>query len=219
MACVIGVVAIFVGNVNQIAFKAMFTSVVLAGGCLLAIACLAAWEQPGATAPSRIGMVCTFAMATLLTGGMWFEPRSETFWKVAGTVSMFAVLGAHGSILWLARLNPRAHWLRSAALVCDLLLAMLILAGIWGGLESDATFKGIAALSIAVGGATVAIAAISTMNRIARPGDSVAEVCFCPRCGKSLWMPAGEVRCRHCDEVFFIELRQQSELPSAIVKS
>ncbi|HEV7558387.1 MAG TPA: hypothetical protein VGO00_23115, partial [Kofleriaceae bacterium] len=65
----------------------------------------------------------------------------------------------------------------------------------------------------------IAVAAISTVNRTSRPGDGVAEVCFCPRCGKHLWMPAGEVRCRHCDEVFFIELRQPSELPSAVLKS
>jgi hypothetical protein len=219
VACVIGVVGIFVRDVNQVAFRAMFTSIVLAGCCLLAVACLAAWEQPGANAPTRIGIVSTLATAALLTAGMWLEPRSDTFWQIAGTVSLFAVAGAHASVLWLARLGPRAHWMRSAALVGDVLLAMLILAAIWGGADSDATLKAIAALSIVEGGATVAIAAISTANRIARPGDGVAEVCFCPRCGKALWMPAGEVRCRHCDEVFFIELRQQSELPSAIVKS
>lgn len=219
IGCLIGVVGVFIREINDVAFRAMFTSIVLACCCMLTVGCLAAWEQPRAIAPSRIAMVSTLAMAALMTAGIWIEPRGDRYWQIAGTVTLFAIVGTHASVLSLARLGPRAQWMRSAALLCDLVLAMLILAGIWSHIDGSATVKMVAALSILDGGATVALAAISTANRAARTGDGVAEVCFCPRCGKPLWLPAGDVRCRHCDEVFVIELRQPSELPSAVVKS
>jgi hypothetical protein len=219
VACVIGIIGIYLRDYNKVAFKAMFTSIVLAGACLLAVGCFVAWDQPRARVPSRIGAITSVIAAFLLIAGMWIEPRSDRFWELTGTVSLFAIAGAHASVLWLARLGPRAQWLRTAALVCDVMLVMLLSAAIWDGLRGQAGFQLIAMLSIAEAGVTIAIAAISTVNRTARPGDGVAEVCFCVRCGKPLWMPAGEVRCRHCDEVFFVELRQPSELPSAVLKS
>jgi len=218
-ACVIGIVGIFIRDFNRVGINAMFTSIVLAAACLLAVGCFVAWDQPGARVPSRVGVIGSVGAAVLLIVGMWIEPRSDRFWMITGTVSLLAVAGAHASVMWLARLGPRAHWLRTSALVCDVLLVTMLCAAMWGRFHGDAGFQVIAMLSIADAGFTIAVAAISTVNRTARPGDGVAEVCFCPRCGKHLWMPAGEVRCRHCDEVFFIELRQPSELPSAVLKS
>jgi hypothetical protein len=219
VACVIGIVGIFIRDYNDVAIKAMFTSVAMAGACLLAVGCFVAWDQPRARLPSRVGVIGSIGAAVLLIAGMWIEPRSDRFWQTTATVSLLAIAGAHASVLWLARLGPRAHWLRTSALVCDVLIVTMLAAAIWGGVHGEAGFQLIAMFSIAEAGFTIAIAAISTVNRTARPGDGVAEVCFCPRCGKHLWMPAGEVRCRHCDEVFFIELRQPSELPSAVLKS
>ena len=219
-ACVIGIVGIFMRDFSRVGINAMFTSIVLAAACLLAVGCLVAWDQPGARLPSRIGLVSSIAAAALVIAGMWIEPRSDRFWQFTGTASLLAIAGAHASVMWLARLGPRAHWLRTSVLVCNVLLVTMICAALWGAFDhGEEGFQLIAILSIADAGFTIAIAAISTVNRTARPGDGVAEVCFCPRCGKPLWMPAGEVRCRHCDEVFFIELRQPSELPSAVLKS
>ena len=61
----------------------------------------------------------------------------------------------------------------------------------------------------------IAIAASARATPVA--GD-ISEVCFCVRCGKSLWVPAGDVRCRHCDATFFVELRDVKDLPGAILR-
>jgi hypothetical protein len=52
VACVIGIVGIFIRDYNDVAIKAMFTSVVMAGACLLAVGCFVAWDQPRARLPS-----------------------------------------------------------------------------------------------------------------------------------------------------------------------
>jgi hypothetical protein len=220
VACVIGMVGVMMRDFSKIGVKAMFTSIVLAGACLLTVGCFVAWDQPGARVPTRVGVVSSIIAAVLLIGGMWIEPRSDRFWEFTCIASLLALAGAHASMMWLVRLSPRAQWLRTSVLVCDALLVAMIAAAVWGVFDhSDDGFQLIGMLSIADAGLTIAIAAISIVNRTARPGDGVAEVCFCPRCGKSLWMPAGEDRCRHCNELFFIELRQASELPSAVLKS
>ncbi|HEV7556088.1 MAG TPA: hypothetical protein VGO00_11560, partial [Kofleriaceae bacterium] len=110
VACVFGIVGIFIRHYNEVAIKAMFTSVVMAGACLLTVGCFIAWDLPQARLPSRIGVITSIAAAVLLIAGMWIEPRADRFWQITGTVSLLAIAGAHASVLWLARLGPRAHW-------------------------------------------------------------------------------------------------------------
>ena len=89
---------------------------------------------------------------------------------------------------------------------------------LWGEFESESTLKLIAVLAILDVGITLATFALDFMGRSAPPEGGVAEVCFCPRCGRRLWLPAGEVRCHHCKACFFVELRASGELPTAIAR-
>jgi NADH pyrophosphatase NudC (nudix superfamily) len=154
----------------------------------------------------------------VMTAGICVEPRSDAFWQLTGSLCLVAIAATHASMMALARLGPRVQWVRSAALAVNVLLVAMALAAIWQVTRGDTATELLAILAIIEAGLTLAITAISAASRGSVGGEGVAEICFCPRCGKRLWLPAGEIRCRHCDEVFFVELRPAGELPGAILR-
>jgi hypothetical protein len=149
---------------------------------------------------------------------VWLEPRSDEFWQLAGSLGMFAIASSHACILWLARLPPRATAVRAAALACDVLIVVMGLAALWAKFDDQAGAQFLAVLCVLESGLTVAVIAIAAASRATPVTGDISEVCFCVRCGKSLWVPAGEVRCRHCDATFFIELREVKDLPAATLR-
>ena len=95
---------------------------------------------------------------------------------------------------------------------------MLLLAALWSKFDDEATGRFCAILCVIESGLTIAAIAIAAASRSTPvPGD-VSEVCFCVRCGKSLWVPAGDVRCRHCDATFSVQLRDVTDLPGAVLR-
>jgi hypothetical protein len=64
---------------------------------------------------------------------------------------------------------------------------------------------------------SVAIVMLHVMGRVAPPAGAVPEICYCPRCGKKLWVPYGEVLCRHCEDSYLVEPRPRTDLPPAFV--
>jgi len=99
-------------------------------------------------------------------------------------------------------------------------LVGFLLAIVWDVADDDdGILQIIAVLAILVSAATLAVGVFHWMSRVEVARRDGAEVSYCPRCGKRLWQPAGEVRCHHCDARFFIELRPAGELPTAISRS
>lgn len=219
IASLLAIVGILGAGFGTLAVRALLTTLVVAAGSVLALGCVGAWELPSARGASRLGVVASCAAMAVMIAGVWLEPNGDTFWQFAASLSLVAIAATHASMMWLARLAPRVQWLRSTALVVDVLLVAMMLTAIWEVARGGAMDEALAVLAIVEGGLTLAITAMSAASRDAQAGAPVAEVCFCPRCGKRLWLPAGEIRCHHCDEVFFVELRPVGELPSATLRA
>jgi len=219
VASSLAIVGIVGKGFGTLAVHVLVTALVVAAGSVLVLGCIGAWELPSARVASRLGVFVSCAAMVVLIAGVWCEPNGDPFWQFAASLSLVAVAATHASMMWLAQLRPRVQWLRSTALVIDVLLVAMTLAAIWDARRGDAMSEVLAILAIVEAGLTLAITAISAAMRGARAGEAVAEVCFCPRCGKRLYLPAGEIRCRHCEEVFFVELRSAGDLPSATVRT
>jgi hypothetical protein len=219
VSCLLGVYAVLAGRFGTFEEKVLATSLTLSIGSVLAMASFAAWELPIARVPSRAGVIGSIAGCLLVIIGFWTEPRNDFAWQLAGSVCLIGIAGAHVSLLMLARLAPAQQWVRTAVIAIEVMLVSALLAVIWEIVrDSDGLFQGLAALAIIGTGLSLTALVFHLVNRVAPPPGAVVEVCFCPRCGKRLWHPAGEVRCHHCDQAFFIELRDASELPSAIAR-
>jgi hypothetical protein len=182
------------------------------------IACFVAWELPAASVVSRAGVGTTLIAFAMFVVGLWGEMNSDSYWQTTCTFIAIAMAGAHGSLISLARLGPRHQWLRPASLVCSAFLVAAVCAALWSHRPSQATFKWIAVLAILDTALTLAIGALHFLGRNTAPAGGVAEVCFCPGCGRRLWQPAGEVRCHHCKAAYYVELRPAGDLPTAIAR-
>ena len=219
VSALLGIVAIVGGKFGETGEKCLLTAIVVGGGCLIALACLAAWEKPGALVVSRLGIATTVVAVIATVGGVWGETNNEPFVKLVAAIATVAMGSAHASTMWLARLPPRLQGVRTLTLATNLLLVVTIIGVLWQEPRSDGPFQILAVLAILCAALTLAEIAISATSRTRGVAQSGAgEVCFCPRCGKSLWEPAGEIRCRHCEERFFVELRPAEDLPNAVLQ-
>lgn len=214
-SALIGIVAILGGDLGKGAGKALATSLAVSGAGILAVAAFSGWDLPAARVMSRLGVVASAVALVLVIYGIWREPRGDTFWQLVASTSMLAAGGAHGSLLALAILAPRYQWARTVALACSVLLIAAVLAMIWEVGDDDGLLKVVGVLAIAEAALTVTVGVLRYASRAIAPAGAVAEVCFCPGCGKRLWLPAGEIACRHCGAAFLVELRTRTELPGA----
>ncbi|HET9991832.1 MAG TPA: hypothetical protein VFQ65_25055 [Kofleriaceae bacterium] len=218
ISALLGIVGILGDNLGDTAVHVLLTSLLVSGASLLALAHLGAWELPQAQVVARGGVAITAIALVVWIAAVWLEPRSDAFWQIAASFGLFAIASAHACILWLARVPPRANAVRAAALACDVLIVVMSLAAIWAKFDDRAGAQFLAVLCILESGLTIALVAIAAASRSTPVAGDVAEVCFCVHCGKSLWVPAGEVRCRHCDATFFVELRDVKDLPGAVLR-
>jgi hypothetical protein len=217
ISALLGIIAVLGGGMGYWRLQVFLTTLTISGSSLLAMAAFSAWHTDGARLFSRVGLISSIAFAVLGIAGIWIGPSSETMAKLTLTFLIFGTAGAHGSLVSLARLAPQHQWARPTAHAIGTLLVAAVLAVLWEVTDGDTMWRVIGVLSILDGASTVVIVAFHVMDRVAPPTGTVAEVCFCPRCGKRLWVPAGEVRCHHCTERFFIELRPKSDPPDAII--
>ena len=219
VASLFGIVGILADGLGHTALHVWLTSIAISAASLLALAQLSAWELPHAKLVSRGGLAITAVTLVVWIAAVWIEPNADEFWQVAGSFLLFAIASAHACVLWLARLPLRAQALRTAALACDVLIVVLMLAGLWSEFHDVGAGQFLAILCVIESGLTVATIAIAAASRSTPVAGDVSEVCFCVRCGKSLWVPAGDVRCKHCDATFFVELRAVEELPAAVLRN
>jgi hypothetical protein len=218
ISSLLGIVGILGDKLGDTAAHVLLTSLLMTGASLLALAHFSAWEVPQAQLVARGGAAITAIALLVWFAAVWVEPRSDEFWQLAGSLGLFAIASAHACILWLARLPPRANAIRAAALACDVLIVVMGLAALWAKFDDRGAAQFLAVLCILESGLTIAVVAIAAASRSTPVSGDISEVCFCVRCGKSLWVPAGEVRCRHCDATFFIELRDVKDLPNATLR-
>lgn len=219
LSALLGIVAIIGGKFGETGFKCLLTSIAIGGACLLALASFAAWEKPGALVASRLGIGATSIALVGTIGGLWSSTNNEPLVKLVVSIGAIAIAATHASTIWLARLPPRLQGVRTLTLATNVLLVMTCIGVLWNEPRSDGPFQLVAVLTILCAALTLAVTAIaSTSRQGASSPVGAADICFCPRCGKSLWEPAGEIRCRHCDERYFVELRAAADLPDAVLQ-
>lgn len=218
ISALMGIWAILGGDFDDLALKVLGTSLSISGASVLGIAALSAWHLAGARVLSRAGVASSLAALVIAIPGMWLEVTEDPYWQLAVSFVIVAVGAAHGALLAHTRLAPRFAWARPAATALAGLLGCLLLALLWevSDHRSDATQQSIAVVSILLAAATLAVVVFHFMSRVDIAERGGAEICFCPRCGKRLWQPAGEVRCSHCDARFRIEVLPTGDIPVAI---
>src|SRR5262245_6852358 len=126
LSSLLGILVVFGASNGDRAAKALVSALVVSGASVLAMSAIAAWDLPGGRLYSRVCVLASTVAMGLIISLIWIEPHGEIYGKVAATSAAFAVASAHGSMLALARLAPRYHWVRTAAIA----VGTLLLAGV-----------------------------------------------------------------------------------------
>ena len=220
VSALLGIWAILGGDFDLLAMKVLATSLSISAASVLGIAALSGWHLAAARVLSRAGAGSSVAALAMTIPGVWLEIEIDAWWQLALSFVLIAIGAAHGALLAHTRLAPRFEWARPAATALAGMLGCFLLALLWEVADDDHTLTQqlIAVLSILLAAATLAVVVFHFMSRTETEERGAADVCFCPRCGKRMWQPAGEVRCPHCEARFRVEVLPTGDVPTAVVR-
>ena len=136
-----GIGLIALGNFGETEVKILMTSFVISAASLCGVACGALLERSRSNPIAVSGIGLALIAAVVLISGIWFEFRSEVFWKSSATVSIFAIATSHLSLLLLAQLSQRFQWAVVCAFVIVSALSLLISIMIWGEIDSEGLIR------------------------------------------------------------------------------
>jgi hypothetical protein len=180
ISALIGIVVILFGNLGELETKVLLTTLTVTVTSILGLACGAYYESGrGRTLP-----IAGIAMS-LLTGLLWliviwstFSPENAVFMKSVMTVTLISAACSHLSLLSLARLNDRFHWVRIAAAVLVWITAAIILAMIWGDLQAYENLIGriLGVLGILIAAVTILTPVLHRLSSSDAAADIDAEI-------------------------------------------
>jgi len=166
--------------------KCLLTAIVIGGGCLLALACFAAWEKPGALVSSRLGIATTVLAVIGTLAGVWSGYQQRTrFAKCVVAIATVALASSHASTMWLARLPPRLLGVRTMTLATNVLLTVTIIGILWDEANGDGAFQLVAVLAILCAALTLACGRDSRRPRASVRHNPVRRTCASARAAAS----------------------------------
>jgi hypothetical protein len=173
---VLGIVALsFPTESWALEIKACLTTAILTAASVCGLACGGCLTRGHRVLPMA-GLVLTPISACLLLLGMWVEIESETYWKLAACLAIFAVACAHLSMLFMANLAGSYRWAYLAAYQLVFGLAAMVTVGIVFELfGNDRFWRLTGGVSILVAAITLLIPVFHYMSRelatVARTDD------------------------------------------------
>jgi MFS family permease len=204
----LGILALLAPDFGETQGKILGTSLCVTGAILLALACEPAWERsllgPVPYAGAVLGSV-GFALAIAI---IWSEPKGDIWGKLIGSTFTLAVAACLASLLALAPLAPRHHWLFAITLGLLALSTAMVTALWWLGDEPSSSYlraMGVVLIALAAFAVTVPVLHWIDRGALAASNAATGAIRFCPHCGKELGGEIGvELRCGRCGRGFTI---------------
>ena len=176
LSAVIGIVVILFGQFGEFEVRVLMTTLTVTATSILGLACGACYEAGRGRRLPLAGIVLSVISALALFLIIWkVLDDNETYIKTTMTLVIGAVVASHLSLLRLARLDGRFAWTYSFAVVCDVLLAAIILYLMWFEPEgeSDLVFRTMGVLSILIAAVTVVT---PVFHRLSAGEDAVEKI-------------------------------------------
>ncbi len=211
VSALVGIVSLILGDFGAAQVKVLLTSLCVTGASILAMACGAALDKARNRAVPRAGIVLAIVGFALVIVLLWAEEGHENAWKAAATLLIFATSAAHASLLSLARLRHVHAWIRIAAVVSNVVLALFLATILWGEIDEEGAWRAIGVLTILLCAFTILVPVVQRFGKTKalpaapRPAGEAARIHYCPRCRAKLDLPAGPATCRACGAHFRVD--------------
>lgn len=176
LSAVIGIVVILFGQFGEFEVRVLMTTLTVTATSILGLACGACYEAGRGRRLPLAGIVLSVVSALALFLIIWnVLDDNETYIKTTITLVIGAIVASHLSLLRLARLDGRFAWTYTFAVVCDVLLAAIVLYLMWFEPEgeSDLVFRTMGVLSILIAAVTVVT---PVFHRLSTGVDEVEKI-------------------------------------------
>lgn len=184
LSALIGIAVVIVGSFGEFEARVLLTTLTVTASSILGLACGACYEAGRGRRLPLAGIVLSIIAAAAFFLIIWnVLDDNETYVKVTMTLMIFAIVASHLSLLRLARLDGRFAWTYSFAVVCDILLAAIVLYLMWFEPEgeSDLVFRTMGVLSILIAALTVVTPVFHRLsagedNRVEKIDEEIAAL-------------------------------------------
>ena len=178
LSAFLGIVAILSGRFGWLEIRIILTTGTIAVASICGLASGAYLGTKTGQALPLSGIVFTLLAAAMIIMGIWIEVESEGYWKLAASISVFAVACAHLSLLSMARLAEWFQWSLVAACVVIFGVASLIVVMIFFEVDEMGMFQLLGVAAIVDAAMTILIPIFHRLSRaeLAPMSDSIPTV-------------------------------------------
>jgi hypothetical protein len=166
LSAFLGILAILSGSWGWFEVRILLTTVIISGASICGLACGAYLATKGGQALPLAGITLALVGAAMLIGGMWIEVRSEVYWKLTVSISVFAVACGHLALLSMARLAEWFLWSLVVAHVVIFGVASLIVLLILTEFHGTGMFQLLGVAAIIDAAVTVLIPIFHWLSRV-----------------------------------------------------
>jgi hypothetical protein len=137
LSAILAILAILSGTWDWFQVRVLLTTGTIAAASICGLANGAFLATKRGTLLPLAGIAFAMVAAALHIGGIWTEPHSDLFWRVAAAAAIFAVACAHMALISMARLAPAFKWSVPLAYVVVFDVALLIVLMIMTDFRGD----------------------------------------------------------------------------------
>lgn len=161
----VAIIAVIGGEFGEIQVKILISTFSISAASILSMACAAFMEKGKLRELGIVGIVSAGTAALAMIWGVWTETGGEIYWK--GTVSLivFSAALAHALLLLLPKFEKSLQWIQIVACSSIGILALMIMAAVWGEIEDESYYRILAVASIIVVLFTLVIPILMRMKK------------------------------------------------------
>lgn len=165
LSAMLGIVAIFSGRFDWIQIRILLTTVAVSVASICGLGCGAYLSTGRGRLLPLAGIALAVLGAVMVIGGMWIEIGSELYWRLASSISVFAVASAHLSLLSMAKMARSYQWSLLAAYIAIFGVAVIIVSMILAEPRDAGMFQLLGVAAILDAAITVVIPIFNRLSR------------------------------------------------------
>lgn len=158
VSALLGIGALLSGTFGEFQLKVLFTTLTVAVGSVMGLACGAGLEREAGHLLARCGIWLVLLAGVMMLTGLWTPlDYNNDYWKATASVAVWAGAVAHLALISRARLAPRFGWYLLSAYLLIPLLAIQVTIGIITQAELELLGRVVGVTAILVAANTILI--------------------------------------------------------------
>ena len=141
ISAALAVFAVLGGGFGDLQLRIILSTLAVAGANICGMPCAACLHSRGKNPGALAGMVCSGVAALLVLGGIWLPTSDDDYWKITFSLVIVSVAFAHACGLMIPRPAPQHQWTQKGAVTGSAILALMVLAALWGQIESSDYYR------------------------------------------------------------------------------